>query len=154
MKHLKLFETWNQESEDNTRSWGISENPLEEIAMQSIASAVQDPEMQEYQFSASSLDSDDPNHIFIKWDNPKESQRWRESGYGENYGSDDEVPPMNVLALVMHNGKPHCYLLTPEEKYNGQIYTTEEGYDEDQLVPLNSYEDFKAALEQSIWGEF
>ena len=35
------------------------------------------------------------------------------------------------------------------------LFTTdEEGYEKDQLMPCNSYEDFKAALEESIWGDF
>ena len=153
MKHIQLFEAWHQATD--SQSWEISANPLESLAMRAIASTVQDPEMQEYQFSASSIDADDPNHIFIKWDNPKESQRWRESGYGESFGPDDEVPAMNVLALVMDNETPYCYILTPEEKYYGVIYTDdEEGYEKDQLMPCNSYEDFKAALEESIWGDF
>ena len=70
--------------------------------------------------------------------------------------------------IAVHWEAPFTYLLagadrallidtgaTPEEKYYGVIYTDdEEGYEKDQLMPCNSYEDFKAALEESIWGDF
>jgi len=55
------------------------------------------------------------------------------------------------LAIVNMNGELFAYKLTPEEKYYGQIIGGEDGYDEDQLVKIDSVEDFKKALHESIW---
>jgi len=147
MKHIKLFE-------------GFSESlNLLEIAESMIQQCSTDPDLAEYKFSVDIKDieialfgAETSDVCFIIWDNPTEVQAWRESGYGEGYDEGDNVPPMPVLALIMKDGNPHCYALSPEEKYYKLIFVDDEdNLDDSQLFPLNDFSDFKRALNYSIW---
>lgn len=133
MKHVKLFESFD---------------PFAAKVGKMLDTLRKDPEMGHYNLSVEKLR--DVN--FLIWNNPADDEKWRESGYGEEYDGDfSQVPPMNVLALWEMNGEPYAYKLTPEEKYYGVVISDEDGYDEDQLVKIDSLEDLKRAIRESLW---
>jgi hypothetical protein len=133
MKHIKLFENFD---------------PSAAKVSEMIDALRQDSQMGHYSLSVN-ITSDIP---MVVWDNPADDESWRESGYGEDYDGDfSDVPPMNVLAILNINDELFAYKLTPEEKYYGVVISDEDGYDEDQLVKIDSVEDFKRALHESIW---
>ena len=133
MKRIKLFESFN---------------PFAAKIGEIMDTLRQDPQMGHYRLSIEML----RKRGLVIWNNPADDDSWRESGYAEDYDGDfSNVPPMNVLAILDINGELFAYKLTPEEKYYGQIIGGEDGYDEDQLVKIDSVEDFKKALHESIW---
>lgn len=148
MKHVQLFENFRKPILN-----------LATIAQEMINSASLDPELFEYDLERTSLYMGPKNRgkkiIFIKWTNPQEVQRWRDSGYAEDFGPEDVVPPLNVLAILSHKGIFYAYTLTPEEKYYGRIYIDLEDEEADlsQMVELRSFEDFKFAFLTSLWDE-
>jgi hypothetical protein len=140
MKHVKLFESWME---------GDQPESLESVAQKMISMASEDPEMAEYNFQ---LDSDDSDVVMVVWTNPGESEIFRSSGYAENLDNPAEALPMYSLAILEIDGKVCAYTLTPEEKYYKSVVSDEEeGYDPDQVFPLDGYGDFKRALLVSLW---
>lgn len=138
MSHIKLFEDWKKPLD------------LRGIAQEMVRQASQDPVLGDYNLI---LGASHPDGVFIRWINQRDVPRWQDSGYAEDFGPEDKVPPMNALAIVEKDGAPYAYKLTPEEKYYGSIVSMEDEDEEenDQLVPLHSFTDFKEALLASIW---
>jgi hypothetical protein len=140
MKHVKLFESWME---------GDQSESIQSVAQKMIVAASEDPEMAEYNFQ---LDTEDPDVVMVVWTNPGESERFRSSGYAEYLDNPAEALPMYSLAILEINGKVCAYTLTPEEKYYKSVVSDEdEGYDPDQVFPLDGYSDFKRALSVSLW---
>jgi len=124
------------------------------------------------------IDSDKLPAI-ISWNNPEDDVDWRNSGWADGYNGDfSNVPPLRVLAvigdyilpdariarissetllevMIKRGIYPYClYKLSDEEKYYGKIYTMGEfaEYDLQNLVAVNSLEDFKRAIKESIYN--
>jgi hypothetical protein len=58
---------------------------------------------------------------------------------------------MPVIALLDLEGVHFAYKLEAEEKYYKSIILSGEGVEESQLVKINSIDDVKKAITQSIW---
>ena len=99
-----------------------------------------------------SVDLKDPEIPFLIWNNPQDDEQWRNSGYAEDYEGDfTNVNPMPVIALLDLEGVHFAYKLEAEEKYYKSIILSDEGVEESQLVKINSIDDVKKAITQSIW---
>lgn len=135
LKHVQLFEDFE------------GHKTPEALASEMISKASMDPEMSGWEFSIEPFDEG----CFIIWENPADSEEWRDSGYAEDYNGDfSEVSPMAVLAIISSNGSLFAYPLSAEEKYYKAIVTV--GDDEGEMLPVETYEDFKAALKHSLWN--
>jgi hypothetical protein len=126
---------------------------MKELLKEMLASLEKDAEMKDYKLS---IEDSDKECLMLIWENPGESERWKKSGYAEYLDNFENVQPMCSLAILEINNKVCAYTLTPEEKYYKMIVLSEDedGNDEycvEQIVALNSYEDFKQALLTSIW---
>jgi hypothetical protein len=98
------------------------------------------------------VDLKDPEIPFLIWNNPQDDEQWRNSGYAEDYEGDfSNVSPMPVIALLDLEGVHFAYKLEAEEKYYKSIILSDEGVEESQLVKINSIDDVKKAITQSIW---
>jgi hypothetical protein len=120
-------------------------NKIQEVANEMLALLSNDAEMHEYKLS---LDSKDSECLMLTWENPSESEKWKTSGYAEDYETLENVKPMCVLAILEIDNKICAYTLTPEEKYYKQVVME---FESEQTFPLNDYQDFKKALLTSIW---
>lgn len=126
---------------------------MKELLKEMLALLEKDAEMKDYKLA---IDDSDKECLMLIWENPGESERWKKSGYAEYLDNFENVQPMCSLAILEINNKVCAYTLTPEEKYYKMIVLSEDedGNDEycvEQIVALNSYEDFKQALLTSIW---
>ena len=126
---------------------------MKELLKEMLASLEKDAEMKDYKLS---IDDSDKECLMLIWENPSESEKWKKSGYAEYLDNFENVQPMCSLAILEINNKVCAYTLTPEEKYYKMIVLSEDedGNDEycvEQIVALDSYEDFKQALLTSIW---
>jgi len=126
---------------------------MKELLKEMLALLEKDAEMKDYKLS---IEDSDKECLMLIWENPGESERWKKSGYAEYLDNFENVQPMCSLAILEINNKVCAYTLTPEEKYYKMIVLSEDedGNDEycvEQIVALNSYEDFKQALLTSIW---
>ena len=99
------------------------------------------------------VDLSDPEIPFLIWNNPQDDEQWRNSGYADDYDGDfTDVNPMPVIALLNLEGNNFAYKLEAEEKYYKSIIVFEdEGPEESQLVKINTIDDVKQAITQSIW---
>jgi hypothetical protein len=99
------------------------------------------------------VDLSDPEIPFLIWNNPQDDEQWRNSGYAEDYdGNFTDVNPMPVIALLNLEGNNFAYKLEAEEKYyKSIIFFEDEGPEESQLVKINTIDDVKEAITQSIW---
>ena len=118
---------------------------MKELLKEMLASLEKDAEMKDYKLS---IDDSDKECLMLIWENPSESERWKKSGYAEYLDNFENVQPMYSLAVLEINNKVCAYTLTPEEKYYKMIVLSEDEdgndeYCEEQIVALNSYEDFK-----------
>jgi len=98
------------------------------------------------------VDLSDPQIPFLIWNNPQDDEQWRNSGYAEDYDGDfSDVDPLPVIALLDLEGTHFAYKLEAEEKYYKSIILSEDVPEESQLVKINSIDDVKKAISQSIW---
>jgi hypothetical protein len=108
-----------------------------------------DPVMCNYNLT---VDLSDPQIPFLIWNNPQDDEQWRNSGYAEDYDGDfSDVDPLPVIALLDLEGTHFAYKLEAEEKYYKSIILSGDVPEESQLVKINSIDDVKKAISQSIW---
>jgi len=98
------------------------------------------------------VDLSDPQIPFLIWNNPQDDEQWRNSGYADDYDGDfSDVDPLPVIALLDLEGTHFAYKLEAEEKYYKSIILSGDVPEESQLVKINSIDDVKKAISQSIW---
>jgi hypothetical protein len=98
------------------------------------------------------VDLSDPQIPFLIWNNPQDDEQWRNSGYADDYDGDfSDVDPLPVIALLDLEGVHFAYKLEAEEKYYKSIILSGDVPEESQLVKINSIDDVKKAISQSIW---
>jgi hypothetical protein len=98
------------------------------------------------------VDLSDPQIPFLIWNNPQDDEQWRNSGYADDYDGDfSDVEPLPVIALLDLEGTHFAYKLEAEEKYYKSIILSGDVPEESQLVKINSIDDVKKAISQSIW---
>ena len=98
------------------------------------------------------VDLSDPQIPFLIWNNPQDDEQWRNSGYADDYDGDfSDVDPLPVIALLDLGGVHFAYKLEAEEKYYKSIILSGDVPEESQLVKINSIDDVKKAISQSIW---
>jgi len=108
-----------------------------------------DPVMGNYNLTVDLSDSQIP---FLIWNNPQDDEQWRNSGYADDYDGDfSDVDPLPVIALLDLEGTHFAYKLEAEEKYYKSIILSGDVPEESQLVKINSIDDVKKAISQSIW---
>ena len=98
------------------------------------------------------VDLSDPQIPFLIWNNPQDDEQWRNSGYADDYDGDfSDVDPLPVIALLDLEGVHFAYKLEAEEKYYKSIILSGDVPEESQLVKINSIDDVKKAISESIW---
>lgn len=130
MKNIKLFEEFSHLSD------------LE--MMVSKLSSV--PKYEGWDFT---LDTSDKEIPFLIWNNPADSEEWKNSGYSEGFDDFSNIPPMPVLAFGEIFGELFAYALTPEEKY-GQIVSLG-GDIGSQIKLIEDLADLEDAIDYSLW---
>lgn len=136
MQHIILFENFGSSPK--------------EIAQEIIDSMKMDSDFAGYKLS---LDSTDPDVVFIIWENPQDNAQWRKSGYAEGYEEGDDKS-MAIIALVKLRDGVHVNMLSSEEKYYREVVGYEDEYED--MNPRDTgvysgYEHAKKAILDSIW---